>query len=141
MNDHIKYLDRDYKGYNIDFKEYLSEIIIEESPIIVKVYENLTESESLNKERMVIKSIGRRTNGDGPLFNKTIGGNGTSGYKYSKERLEIAKEEYGLRFGDQSGKNHYMYGKKHSEKTKEKISKSHKGKKLTDEHKEYIIIR
>ena len=37
-----------------------------------------------------------------------------------------------------SGENHYLYGKHHSLETCQKMSNSHKGKELTEEHKEKI---
>jgi group I intron endonuclease len=43
-------------------------------------------------------------------------------------------------FLDRSGKNNGFYGKTHTEATREKISKTHKGKKLTDKQKQKISI-
>lgn len=40
--------------------------------------------------------------------------------------------------GKFSGEKHHMYGKQHSKETKEKISQAQKGKKLSDEHKQKI---
>ena len=37
-----------------------------------------------------------------------------------------------------TGENHPMYGKKHSEETKKKISEAKKGKKLSEEHRKKI---
>lgn len=39
---------------------------------------------------------------------------------------------------DSRGENHYLYGKHHTEKTKQKISKTLKGKTLTKEHRKKI---
>jgi len=80
-------LERDYKGYNVDLKEALRSILSDDKePIILKIYDNLTEKDALELERRLIKEIGKKTDG-GFLLNKTNGGNGTSGYKYSPERL------------------------------------------------------
>jgi 5-methylcytosine-specific restriction endonuclease McrA len=50
-----------------------------------------------------------------------------SSWQYT--RLRIACSE------SNSGVNHYLYGKKHSEVTKAKMSKAHLGKKHSEEHK------
>jgi len=63
---------------------------------------------------------------NGPLTNFTNGGEGTSGYKHSKE----AKLKIGIA---SKGRIPYMKGKKHSEETKKKIGEYNKGKKLTEE--------
>jgi hypothetical protein len=36
------------------------------------------------------------------------------------------------------GENHFLYGKKHSEETKRKMSESHKNKKISEEHKKKL---
>jgi group I intron endonuclease len=40
--------------------------------------------------------------------------------------------------GSGSGENHYLFGKHHTEETRNKMSKSHTGKTLTEEHKKNI---
>ena len=52
-------------------------------------------------------------------YNGTFGGKGCKGINFS-------------------GENNPMYGKKHSEETKKKMSETHKGKKLSEETKERI---
>ena len=54
-------------------------------PIVIKVYENLTEIESFDKEVYLIKLIGRMKYENGPLTNLSEGGDGASGYKHSDE--------------------------------------------------------
>lgn len=124
---HLKYLEKGYKGYNQDLKKEIRNILSDGfEPIIIKLFENLSENDAFLKERLIIELIGKREDG-GYLLNKTNGGNGFSGYKYSPERLVIAKEEYYKRFPiNQTGENHPMYGKYHTQETKDMISKSHK---------------
>jgi len=63
-------------------------------PIIIKLYENLNEEESLKKEIELIDEIGRIELGTGPLLNMTDGGEGNSGYIFSEETKKlIAKKQ------------------------------------------------
>ena len=48
------------------------------------------------------------------------------------------REHNAFKKGKQAGENHPMYGKHHSEETKNKMRESHKGKKFTEEHKKKI---
>lgn len=52
----------------------------------------------------------------------------------SKEHKQKIRENH----PDFSGENHPMYGKHHSEESKNKMSESHKGKTLSEEHKKNI---
>lgn len=93
---------------------------------------NLTNDEACKKERELIlqyKKLGQcKTN-----FHE--GGCGGYTGKYdSPERsrkLSIAAQK-------RTGNKNSMYGKHHTEKTKQKLSKIHKGKKLTAEHIEKL---
>jgi hypothetical protein len=58
---------------------------LNQNPIIVKYKENLTEREAFDLEIDMINIIGRTDLKTGPLTNKTAGGDGTSGYKYTKK--------------------------------------------------------
>jgi hypothetical protein len=60
---------------------------IKKDPIIFKIYENLSTLEALEKEKIVIKIIGRGRNG--PLTNLTDGGEGMDGYKHSKKAIKL----------------------------------------------------
>lgn len=80
---------------------------------IIFLKQNLTETEAFKHEIYMIALFGRKDLGTGILHNRTDGGEGTSGYKYSKERKEKWK-----------GKNHPFYGKTHSEEAREKIRQS-----------------
>lgn len=48
-------------------------------PIVIKLYNNITEEESFVREIELIKLIGRLDQNNGPLTNMTDGGDGTSG--------------------------------------------------------------
>ena len=61
------------------------------SPIIIKVYENLSEKIAIEKEIYLIDKIGRSDKLIGPLTNLTDGGEGVSGYKFSQEFIDKYK--------------------------------------------------
>jgi hypothetical protein len=63
------------------------------------------------------------------LCNKTIGGDGISGYKHTDATKQIMSTKAAKRPGVKS-----MFGKKHTEETKKKMSEAHKGVKKTPEH-------
>ena len=107
---------------------------------------NLTESEALRHEIYMIALYGRKNNGTGILWNFTDGGEGTSGYKWSKEQRERASESHiGKKFGDSMReKMRARKGEKRSEETKRKMSEAlignqrMKGKKRSEETKRKI---
>lgn len=84
-------------------------------PILFKYAEYLTEREAFDCEIDMIRIIGRRDIGKGPLTNLTTGGEGPSGYICS-EKLRIIRRKNRL-------------GKSLSEKSKEKCSISKRGDK------------
>lgn len=55
-------------------------------PIVYKLYENLTEVDSLRIETETIKIIGRKDLNNGPLINLTDGGEGESGWKWTDDQ-------------------------------------------------------
>ncbi len=63
-------------------------------PIIIKLYKNLSEEESLKKEIELIDEIGRLDLGNGPLLNMTDGGDGVSGYKHKEETKKKLRKNY-----------------------------------------------
>ncbi len=84
-------------------------------PIIVKIISNISNEESCENEKYLIKVIGRRDLSKGPLCNLTDGGEGSSGHKKSEEtkfKLSVLNK-----------------GKKLSKEHKEKISETSKNRK------------
>jgi len=82
--------------------------------IIERLEVNLQEDISFLREAFYIKKWGRKDLGLGPLLNLTDGGEGQSGWipdKAYKERMSVAT----------SGENNGMFGKKHSDETKQKM--------------------
>ena len=68
-----------------------------------------------------------RTYTDG--YNATLGGDGTHGVAYTDERREKAKERiYNSPIYGKCGNDHPMFGRKHSDETRFKISIKVKGK-------------
>lgn len=78
---------------------------------IIYLETELTEEQALEKEIYWIKRIGRKSLNEGPLVNLTDGGEGTSGYVYTKiHREKLCKA--------MAGEGNGMYGKQHSNETK-----------------------
>lgn len=117
-------------------------------PIIVKVKKNINEKEAFDLEIKLISLIGRFNLGKGPLTNLTNGGEGASGCIWTEERKRKLSKRvsgklnpmYGKTFTKEHklkcahhGENHHMFGKKHSEETLKKMSKSLTGRKLSKE--------
>ena len=116
-------------------------------PIIIKLYENLSESDYSKYEIDAISEIGKICDGKGPLLNITDGGDGgitwigehhNKGKKYEeivgleksmemkKKLSEQASERVGelnANYGNRGDKNP-IYGIKRSEETKDKIRKN-----------------
>jgi hypothetical protein len=80
---------------------------------------DLSEIEALWLENMCIVGWGRVDLGEGPLTNHTDGGDGASGYKYTKNEKKILKKRMLLWWKEQkktdinfrSGKNNKQFGK------------------------------
>jgi hypothetical protein len=83
-------------------------------PIVFKLYENLNEKQSFEIEKQLIQEIGRFNLDDGSLLNLTDGGDGISGFifsKFSKIKMSI----------NNTGYNNPFFGKNHSNESKNKI--------------------
>ncbi len=100
--------------------KYWNNIVKKYGYIIDLVEENLTEEQSLQREKFYIQKIGREN-----LCNLTDGGDGMSGY--------ICSEEKRKKLSDIKGQKHHFYGKKHNENTLSKMSEIKKGKKFTED--------
>ena len=87
---------------------------------VLIIKQNLTEEEAFKHEIYMIAVFGRKDLGTGILWNRTNGGDGTSGTILTeKTRSKMSQ-------GRMGNKNHF-YGRNHSTQTKEKISKAKKG--------------
>lgn len=100
-NNHLKNAINNYGIDNFIFKLYVA-----------------CKPQYMNRIEKLLIRVNDTTNSE-KGYNKDSGG--TSGYQFSddiKQKISIAN----------SGKNHHMYGKHHSEETKRKISEAHKGR-------------
>lgn len=78
------------------------------NPIQIKLYEDLTEEESLEKERQIVSSIGRMDNHEGPLTNLTDGGEHCVHWNdLSKEKQDEIKIKRSIRMRE----NNLMFDK------------------------------
>ena len=93
---------------------------------ILFLKEDLTEEEAFKHEMYMIALYGRKSDG-GILHNLTVGGEGTSGTKWSPEQHFAHRERM---MGNTYGK-----GKVTSEETKRKISEAKRGKKWSPERR------
>lgn len=104
------------KGYNcIHLHRKIRKMLsIGISPSVEKIYERLSEEESLIKEKELIKFYGREN-----LCNLTDGGEGISGFKHSAEtKRKITKS---------------LIGREMSEKTRLALAKANLGRKMSNE--------
>jgi hypothetical protein len=114
---------------NRKHKEILSENL---KPLFIKVKEDLEEWEAFNLERDLIDSIGLDN-----LTNLCNGGGGCAGYsptKDQRERMSRAQKRY------LENHKHSWEGKKHSEETRKKMSRSATGRKHTKRTKKRLSV-
>ncbi len=86
-------------------------------PNILILKTEINEKEAFELEKELISVIGRYDLKTGPLTNKTEGGEGISGYKWSEEQKIKNKDRKPSRLGLKTSEEH-----------KQKISKANKGK-------------
>ncbi len=120
-------------------------------PVIFKLYENISEEESFEFEKQLIKEIGRFDLGTGPLVNMTNGGEGSSGLIFSKEhRKKLSEKNKERVFSEKTrkkisenkkGENNPNFGKSRSKEIKNKISYSKKGYHHSEETKNKISLK
>ena len=106
------------------------------TPIIIKLYEELSESEAHITESNLIKTIGRRDSRQGPLTNLTDGGEGMSGYLFTDEQRKRMGKSKKILF---LGKNNPFYGKHHTSDVKKKMRNYKLGIPLSIEHKKKVL--
>lgn len=103
-------------------------------PTINIVEGNLSELEAFALENKLILEYGRVDLGTGCLLNLTNGGEGQSGW--------IPNDEYRNKMSVKtSGENNGMFGKKHTDETKNKIREKAIGRKFSEETKLKMSIQ
>ena len=98
---------------------------------IVILEGNLSEVGAFALERRYIAWYGRKYSDNGILINLTLGGEGSSGHKRSKESIE-------KQISQTRGSKHWTFGKPRTEETKEKIRKARAKQIITKETKDKI---
>lgn len=140
MNTHVP-KSKSGKHYNTHLSNKILKIIKNEGVVIVKIiHKSHDENYIFKKEIETIKKIGLEK-----LCNKTLGGEGASGMKHSKEHCkkisermknkivsEQTKLKLSLSHHDVSGKNNPMYNKNHTKESRKKISDTRKNMKPTE---------
>jgi hypothetical protein len=123
---HLKNLNDNTNPYKTNkIKKLLNEGL---EPIINIIKTGLTETQSFELESSLIKKYGRIDLGLGSLVNLSDGGEGQSGWVPTEEyKLNMSKSTSGNRNG--------MFGKTHTEETKNKIREKSIGRKLNDFHR------
>ena len=112
-------------------------------PLVVRLAEQIGESEALVLESFLILALGRRNDplNRGPLWNLTNGGEGASGYVCSEEiRLKISSGKKGKKNSESHNRNIAAARSrmKCSEATKQKIAEQHRGMKATEEARQHM---
>jgi hypothetical protein len=111
------------------------------TPIVKKVYDNLSENKAFMKEKELILKIGRMENG--PLVNFSDGGEGQSGFKHNNSTKDKISKSVIIAFGNMSERKkeerrknisksligHEGHIFEHTEESKEKIRKAKIGEK------------
>jgi hypothetical protein len=136
LNKHINYIDSSKESLKSNIIKKI--IRLGSNPIIIKLYENVSDYSSIRLERYLIKLIGRKNLKLGPLSNLTDGGEGSSGILVKKSTIYKRKKSIEARGGVwNKGLRGYQVssnkGKNLSNSTKDKISKKLTGIKQSNE--------
>ena len=109
------------------------------------LFQGLTEQEAKDMERCLIKMYNTRNYQNG--YNCTDGGEGALGVIISDEAKEKMSKKAKERYKDKTkhpmydvhryGKDSPLYGKRHSEESKKKMSDAHKGKYIGEKNPMY----
>jgi len=94
------------------------------------IIDDLTWEQACEKEKELISLYGRINLNNGILCNFTDGGEGVTGVIFSQERL--AKMSASMK-GKLAKEKHPLFGKGHTEESKDKMSKKLLGKKMSPE--------
>ena len=97
-------------------------------PVIVRMIDGVSEQEAINLERKLIKLVGRRDLGLGPLTNLTDGGDGISGYKFTRSQRERMSASH-------KGEKNSMYGKPFPDHAKKILREKALKRKVSEETK------
>lgn len=124
MKEHFRHsntpIDKEIKKVGKDNFDYY---VIDEAHSIEELY---------NLEQHYIKELDTMNNG----YNCCYGGKTTKGYKHlesSKKAMSDAKKELNI-----CGVNNPFFGKKHTQKTKEKMSEAWKNREMSEEWKQKL---
>lgn len=108
---------------------------------IIFLASNLSEEEAFTLERIWIRCLGRATNGTGILRNLTEGGEGTSGYRHSKETRALISSKNSNPSQDKIAKMVAANkGRLKSEAQRGAMRRANIGKKLSDEQKQKMRL-
>lgn len=125
-----------YKEKNQSRNQYFKNIVEKEQDNVTSeiLYDNLSEEEAWDLEKKLIKEYKAKGECKTNFHEGGCGGN-TGNYNNLErsKKLSIAAKK-------RVGELNPMYGKHHSEETKEKIRQANIGKKLTPEHIEKLKI-
>lgn len=135
-----------YKGVGKNqFKERVISAIREAGmePVIDIIVDGLAEDDAFDLERELISTLGRRGIDDGGILtNRTAGGEGSTGLKFSAEarnRLSEARRGMELHANTRSAIRERNASLEWTDEMRKKVSAAHKGKTLTPEHRAKLV--